>query len=277
MNPACWVNGEATAMLPAADRGLQYGDGLFETFAVKDGHIGLLRYHLERLTEGCGRLGIPKPSLETLAVELETAAKDTPRAVLKLILTRGSGGRGYRAPPDAVPSRVLSRYPWPDYPASWSEQGVRLRVCDIRLAEQPRLAGLKHLNRLEQVLARSEWRDADGYQEGLMLDPAGLAIEGTMSNVFAAPREGVLLTPDLGRCGVAGVMRRHVMDRARAEGVQVQVTDLLLAELMQCREIFLCNSLMGVWPVAELDWCNYRVGPMTRRAQAWAEASWEQD
>lgn len=271
MNPACWINGVAATTLPVADRGLQYGDGLFETFAVKDGRIGLLGFHLERLTEGCQRLGIPRPPLEMLKSELKAAATDMPRAVLKLIITRGSGGRGYRAPADAVPLRMLARHPWPDYPASWAEEGVRLRVCDLRLAEQPRLAGLKHLNRLEQVLARAEWQDADGYQEGLMLDPAGAVVEGTMSNVFAAPREGMLLTPDLSRCGVAGVMRRHIMHRAREAGVQVQVADLPLAELMQCREIFLCNSLMGVWPVAELDWCSYKVGPMTRRAQAWAD------
>lgn len=268
-----WINGREARTVPVLERALHYGDGLFETLAVKQGHIGLLDLHLERLQGGCVRLAIPMPDTEVLRAELTTAAAGEGRAVLKLMVTRGAGGRGYRPPEAASATRILLRYPWPDHPAAWAEQGVRLKVCDTRLAEQPQLAGLKHLNRLEQVLARAEWNEADGYQEGLMLDPAGRVIEGTMSNVFVSPREGLLLTPDLGRCGVAGVMRRHILERAKAAGIQVQVTDLPLAVLMRSREIFLCNSLMGVWPVAELYGRSYEAGLMTRQAQSWVAGS----
>ncbi|HEV2111654.1 MAG TPA: aminodeoxychorismate lyase [Gammaproteobacteria bacterium] len=272
MNRDCWIDGVPVATLPADDRGLQYGDGLFETFAVKDGRICLLDLHLQRLAEGCGRLGLGMPPQDALRAELQAMAEGAVRAVLKLILTRGSGGRGYRPPAGAVTRRVLSRHPWPDYPEARAQDGVSLKVCDTRLAVQPRLAGMKHLNRLEQVLARAEWNDADGYQEGLMLDTEGRVIEGTMSNVFASPGEGVLLTPDLSRCGVAGVMRRHILEQAAKSGVTTREVQFTLDELLRAREIFLCNSVMGVWPVVRLAGKAFPTGPMTRRTQGWAEA-----
>jgi len=270
MKSDCWIDGVPAAELPVQDRGLQYGDGLFETLAVTDGRIRLLDFHLERLRDGCLRLGIPMPPAESTTTELQQAAAGTSRAVLKLIITRGIGGRGYRPPEDAIPQRVLLRYPWPDYPGSWAEQGVRVKLCETRLATQPRLAGIKHLNRLEQVLARAEWSDADGYQEGLMLDMEGQVVEGTMSNVFASPGEGVLLTPDLSRSGVAGVMRRQILEQAAGAGVTARVARIPLNEFLRAREIFLCNSLMGVWPVTALAGNIYRPGPVTRQAQRWA-------
>lgn len=272
MNPVCWIDGTPATDLPVLDRGLHYGDGLFETLAVKEGRISLLDFHLERLQEGCARLALPMPHVELLKEELHTAALDQTHAVLKLMVTRGEGGRGYRPPAEAKPRRILLRYPWPDYPELWSRDGVRIRVCDTRLAHQPRLAGIKHLNRLEQVLARAEWSDVDDCQEGLMLDLEGRVIEGTMSNVFGSSREGELLTPDLSHAGVAGVMRRHLLEQATRSGVKARVTALSLDELRRCREIFLCNSIMGVWPVMELGGRHYPVGSMTREAQAWAAA-----
>lgn len=273
MTSRCWVDGVQTDMLPASDRGLQYGDGLFETLAARRGHIGLLDYHLDRLQEGCNRLGMALPDRGLLQQELVAAAEGQERAVLKLVLTRGSGGRGYRPTSVAGPRRILFLHRWPDYPITWVEEGVRVRICRSRLAHQPQLAGIKHLNRLEQVLARAEWGEADGFHEGLMLDLDGLVIEGTMSNVFASPREGVLVTPDLSRCGVTGVMRRHLLESARGAGVEVQVKALGLAELEGCAEVFLSNSLIGVWSVAELEGRRHVIGPMSRLARSWAEAA----
>lgn len=272
MSTRCWIDGVAATAVPVQDRGLQYGDGLFETLAVKDGHIGLLDLHLSRLAEGCQRLDLALPPPELLRAELQAAAAGAARAVLKLILTRGSGGRGYRAMADAVPRRMLTVHSWPDYPDAWARDGVRVRVCDTRLALQPRLAGIKHLNRLEQVLARAEWGDADRFQEGLMLDLEGKVIEGTMSNVFASPGEGVLLTPDLSCSGVTGVMRRYILEQAGTAGITTRVEPFTLDELLQSREIFLCNSILGVWPVAELAGRHYPIGPMARQAQGWAAA-----
>jgi 4-amino-4-deoxychorismate lyase len=269
MTPACWIDGQAAGALPLTDRGLHYGDGLFETLAVRDGKVRRMALHLERLREGCARLGMPAPDAVQLQRELQEAAAGQSHAVLKLMLTRGTGGRGYRPPEQMVPVRVLFSYPWPGYPADWNREGIELRICTTRLGENPALAGLKHLNRLEQVLARAEWND--GPAEGLMLDAGGRVVEGTMTNLFASPAEGRLVTPDLSRSGVAGVTRRHILARAKAEGVQVEVRDMNLDELLANREIFMCNSIAGVWPVCRIGTQRYAVGSLARRAQAWAE------
>lgn len=270
MSDACWVNGIPSTSVDVLDRGLHYGDGLFETLSVREGRIALLDYHLQRLTQGCERLSLGMPPVETLQDELRDAATGQGRAVLKLIVTRGAGGRGYGSPQHAVPTRVLLLYPQPDYPTSNWEEGVRLHVCDTRLGRNPKLAGLKHLNRLEQVLARREWSTAGGVAEGLMLDEAGLVIEGTMSNVFAEFEAGVLTTPALEHCGVAGVMRRHLLEQAHDAGMALRVGDMTLAELLQAREIFICNSVIGVWPVVGVGERRFKAGATTREAQRWA-------
>ena len=264
----CWVDGEPRDDVPAADRGLHYGDGLFETLAVVDGRPQLLDHHLERLREGCQRLGLVPPPTGLLLDELQAAASGQARAVLKLLLTRGTGSRGYRPSHQGRARRILFRQPWPERPPDWWKEGVTVRVCTTRLGRNPRLAGLKHLNRLEQILARAEWNDEA--QEGLMQDEEGFVIEGTMSNVFMAYADGRVLTPRLDRCGVAGVMRRHLIEKAQAEKLAVGVAELSLADLAQAREIFLCNSLIGVWPVARLGETPYPARTLTRRFQQWA-------
>jgi 4-amino-4-deoxychorismate lyase len=182
-------------------------------------------------------------------------------------VTRGSGGRGYRPPAEVKITRVLLRYPWPDYPAAWAETGIELRICRTRLGSNPLLAGMKHLNRLEQVLARAEW--TEGAAEGLMLDAEGHVVEGTMTNVFAS-RQGLLVTPALDQAGVAGVTRRHILENVEREGISVRVRRLSLDEFLNSEEIFVCNSIAGVWPVNRVESRRYAVGPMTRLAQRWA-------
>ena len=270
MTAACWINGEPGDCVPVCDRGLQYGDGLFETLAVEQGRILLLERHLQRLMEGCQRLRLPAPPLDRVRNELLHAAGKRRHAVLKLIVTRGSGERGYRPPVEAQTTRILTRHPWPEYPAAWMQRGIQMRICDTHLGHNRRLAGLKHLNRLEQVLARAEWNGADDIQEGLMLDAEGSVIEGTMSNVFAWLTHGILATPNLWLAGVAGVMRGYILERAGQEGIPLRIASMSLAELMQADEIFMCNSIIGVWPVAAIGHWKFAVGPMTRQAQAWA-------
>lgn len=267
MRPLCWIDGQPAQSLPLTDRGLHYGDGLFETLAVQAGRIRRLDMHLERLRAGCERLDMPQQDEPQLKRELEIAAQGQKEAVLKLMLTRGSGGRGYRPPVESQVTRALFRYPWPDYPASWSEQGIELRICRTRLGLNPALAGVKHLNRLEQVMARGEWDDEA--PEGLMLDTAGRVIEGTMTNIFASPGPGRLITPELEQAGVAGVTRRHIMEQARQAGVRTEIREITLPELMDQQEIFVCNSIAGVWPVNRIDTHRYEIGPMTRLARQW--------
>ncbi|MDE2070310.1 MAG: aminodeoxychorismate lyase [Gammaproteobacteria bacterium] len=270
MTEAFWVNGELRDQVSVSDRGLQYGDGVFETLPVKHGQIALLAYHLDRLYAGCERLAINAPSREKLQSELLSAACGEQHAILKLLITRGVGGRGYRPPPDSETTRILTRHPWPDHPSAWSGVGIQLRVCSTRLGHNSRLAGLKHLNRLEQVLARAEWSEREPWQEGLMLDEEGAVIEGTMTNVFVCMADGRRITSELSRCGVAGVMRRHLLERAVEAGEPVQEAQLSLKELQAAREVFVCNSLIGIWPVRRLDNQEYAVGDWTRRMQHWA-------
>jgi 4-amino-4-deoxychorismate lyase len=261
------VDGKPRKSVPASDRGLHYGDGVFTTLAVRDGKACWLDAHLARLREGCQRLRIPPPAKELLTSDLEAVLEDESDALVKLIVTRGSGGRGYAPPDTSTPRRIALRYPLPDHPPAYAEQGVHLRIAEARLAINPRLAGIKHLNRLEQVLARAEWdASATGIPEALMLDSKGRLIEGTMTNLFVAA-EGVLMTPDLHECGVEGVMRRVIIDEAQAEGMAIQVRELYPDILATVDELFVANSVNGIWPVIACGEYRYHPGRLTRRLQ----------
>ena len=259
-----WVDGQPADSVPLKDRGLAYGDGLFETVAVKAGQPVLLERHLQRLSEGCRRLAlVADPALvrnEVLAYA--TALGD---GVLKLILTRGDSLRGYGINPGAPVRRLLQGSAPAAYPQAHGIDGIRLFPCATRLSEQPLLAGLKHLNRLEQVIARAEWQD-DEHAEGLMLDISGRVIEGVFSNLFLV-HNGMLLTADLKRCGVAGVMRAEILAQAHALGTPVVVADISLEQLQRADEVFVCNSVYGIWPVRGCAAMSWPVGPLTRKLQ----------
>ncbi len=265
------INGAESSELAVTDRGLHYGDGLFETLAVTDGVPELWDRHLARLQQGCQRLHLPMPESDLLTAEVQQVCAGATCAVLKLVLTRGSGGRGYRPPSNPQITRIMSLHPWPDYPVSWYTQGVRLGVCQQRVSLNPDLAGIKHLNRLDQVLARAEW-DRPDQAEGLMLDPAGRVIEGTMSNLFVV-QDGRLLTPDVTQAGIAGVMRGLILDQAQTLGISCGIIDLELSDLSHTQEMFMCNSVIGIWPVQQLqEWMKYSViGPQTTRLVAAVE------
>ncbi len=245
------VNGERENRISANDRGFLYGDGLFETLAVIDGKTCLWRRHMARLQLGCERLGISMPDHEQLWVEAEQEIAGTGRGVLKIIVTRGQGGRGYRPPAAVNPTRVLQLTPWPDYPDAAWRQGITARICHTRLGTNPALAGIKHLNRLEQVLARAEWQDS-AIAEGIMLDVDERVIEGTMSNLFMICG-GCLVTPDLSRCGTAGVMRELIIEVAGRLALPVIIKDVYLDDLLQADALFFSNSLIGIWPVKSLQ------------------------
>ncbi|MBF7731355.1 aminodeoxychorismate lyase [Pseudomonas sp. N040] len=260
----CWINGLPAEHLSVRDRGLAYGDGLFETITVRHGRARLLDRHLQRLIRGCQQLLIPIDE-QQLRQEVSAYIALVADAVVKLIITRGEGQRGYALPQPQRPLRILTSSPLPAHPAANAEQGVSLFPCATRLAEQPLLAGIKHLNRLEQVLARAEWQDAR-YAEGLVRDCSGRVIEGVFSNLFMV-RDGRLLTPDLSRCGIAGVMRAEIIDRAERLGLVASVRDIGYDELLTADELFICNSLYGIWPVRELAGHVWPVGKLTRTLQ----------
>lgn len=258
------VNGEPRGDISVLDRGFQYGDGLFETIAVHRERLRLWDRHVRRLRDGCRRLAIPGPPDDLLDEEARRLCTGVARGVLKIIVTRGAGGRGYAPPAGDVPAtRVLTIHPWPDYPERYYTEGVAVRVCRTRLADSVLLGGLKHLNRLEQITARSEWHDPS-IAEGLMLDHDGHVVEGTMSNVFLVGAAG-LITPDVARAGVAGVMRGLILDAAAETGLACTVRRVTYEELQQARELFLCNSLIGAWPVKSLEQRRLGPGPVTRQ------------
>ncbi|MEN2397155.1 aminodeoxychorismate lyase [Pseudomonas halotolerans] len=262
-----WVDGQPADVLSLKDRGLAYGDGVFETIAVRNGELVLPERHLQRLGLGCQRLAF-KVDMVTLAAELRAYAQRLGDGVLKLIVTRGDSLRGYGADPSAPSRRILQGSPPAAYPVAHAEQGVCLFPCTTRLSEQPLLAGLKHLNRLEQVMARAEWRDAE-HAEGLMLDTSGRVIEGVFSNLFLVS-EGELVTADLSRCGVAGVMRAELLYQAESQGIVTHITDISLEQLRLADEVFVCNSVYGVWPVRACGSARWSTGPLTRKLQTLA-------
>ena len=261
------IDGHENGCIDAGDRGFQYGDGLFETVDISNSVPTFLDAHLDRLFDGAMRLFITMPDRKVLEQEASALAVYQKEGVLKIIVTRGSGGRGYRPLDNSKPLRVLSTHPRPEYPATVQASGIKAMLCNTRLGHNPNLAGIKHLNRLEQVLARSEWRETD-ILEGLMLDQTGFVIEGTMSNLFLV--EGnCLYTPKLDRCGVAGIIRKMIIDYARKNNFVVKISRITLAKVMRAEELFFTNSVIGVWPVSVLEEHRYRVGPISSQIGNW--------
>jgi 4-amino-4-deoxychorismate lyase len=259
------INGIETNHLPINDRGLQYGDGLFESIEVSEGQPVFLEQHLQRLTAGCSTLMIPIPDLPMLRDEIYRVCHGSQQAVIKVIITRGIGGRGYRPPDNATPTRIVSLHPFPEYPAAYAETGINTRFCSTRLGLNPALAGIKHLNRLEQVMARAEW-DLPGIQEGLMLNLNDHVIEGTMTNLFYV-KAGILYTSSLETAGVAGIIRSIVMQIAKNKKISLIEHSYGKADLLSADEAFVCNSIIGLWPIKQLDTVNFNIGKMTRELQ----------
>lgn len=243
-----WINGQPATQLDASDRGLAYGDGVFRTLRLRDGMPLAWHWQWARLQHDCAALRLPCPSADLLLAELAAVGSDWPDAVAKLILTRGVGPRGYAPPTEGLSTRIIQAGPRQTPPAERYSRGVAVHACALRLGHQPALAGVKHLNRLENVLARAEWR-GDEYVEGLLCDSEGWVIEGTMSNLWIW-RGRELLTPQLDRCGVSGAVRAWVFDVASSLGYQVREWRLRPADVLAADEAMLCNSLIGFWPIA---------------------------
>jgi 4-amino-4-deoxychorismate lyase len=244
------VNGRRRGSLTPFDRGFAYGDGVFRTVPLYFGILQCWERHYRRLQADCNVLGIVCPSEETLSDDIARLVEDGENAVIKIIITRGESERGYAVPPLAQPTRVVSKLALPNYPESHYSEGVSLHLCEMRLSRQPRLAGIKHLNRLENVLARMEWVDTQ-IADGLLLDEGGDVIECTMSNLFVRIAN-TLVTPNLSRCGVDGVTRERVLELSPQLGYSTEVRHLRLPELMDADEVIICNSLFGVWQVRSL-------------------------
>ena len=246
-----WINGTEQSSLLASDRATQFGDGCFTTAAIRRGDIQLLDAHLQRLREGCERLMMPDVDWTRLESEMRAAAQPHTQAVLKVIISAGSGGRGYSRKGVSGATRIVSVSPWPHHYLALQAQGVKLQTSPVRLAQNPLLAGIKHLNRLEQVLIRAHLDQSDA-DEALVLDTAGYVVECCAANLFWRQGER-LFTPDLTQAGVDGIMRRYLMAQMAAAGQICQVVRCEPTQLLAADEIVICNALMPVLPVRQLD------------------------
>lgn len=251
-------------------RGLAYGDGVFETMRATGGFVPWWPGHRARLAHGAARLRIALPPAELLETELNDWLRTHRDAVIKLQVTRGTGGRGYSAVATAPPVWLLmaSSLPLPLRPG-----GLNLRWCETRLAEQPLLAGIKHCNRLEQILARAEWQDPE-IDDGLMLDTAGDVVAATAANLFVL-RDGRWWTPPVDRCGIAGVCRSWALRAFAAGERRMRVEDVETADA-----VVLCNAVRGILPVARLGdrvWSPHPMVTTARRRLAAAHPAFAVD
>lgn len=243
-----WIDGQPADCVPASDRGLQYGDGVFRTMLLWDGEIVARDAQLAHLRSDAESLGLRAPDLDTLGEDL-ARVQAFDRGVVKCLITAGDGDRGYVRPRQAV-RRILSVSSLPDWPKSYWSEGITISSLDMRLGRSP-LAGIKHLNRLEQVLARTSL--PPGQPEGLLCDDQGLLVSGSMSNLFWLADDR-LYTPDLSVCGIAGCTRARLLALAHELGMACEVVRW---STRACKDkaqlIMLSNSVIGLWPVARWD------------------------
>jgi len=257
------LDGDPADSVPITDRGLHYGDGLFETIAVRDGAARFLDLHLRRLEGGLKRLGIPVPARGRLEAEVRQVIADCAHGAAKIIVTRGTGQRGYRPPPAPAPRRIVGVTPTAPAPRQHYSRGIELRLCHTPVSANPVTAGMKTLNRLEQVLARAEWSDPD-VAEGLMLDVRGRVVSGTMTNIFVV-RHDRLHTPPVHATGIAGIMRRVVLDQAGSIDLEARETHMTAADVGAAAELFVTNSQIGIWPVRRFEATCFAPGPWTNK------------
>lgn len=268
------VNGKPGVKLSIRDRGLLYGDGVFRTIRAIRGKAQHWTLHYLKLRNDCSALGIACPDAGQLSAELDYLLTQHHEGVVKLVVTRGQGSRGYSPHFDAEITHFWDISPLPDYPADLATHGIRAKLCQLRLGRQPRLAGIKHLNRLENVLAAAECNDTrvldPEIAEGLMQDTDGNVIEGTRSNLFVVSGSK-LITPELSHSGVAGVQRDRVIEWSEQNNMPVEIRNIGMDEVKQADELFVVNSVIGLWPIRELEqsrWNNFPVA--TQILQAWS-------
>ena len=263
--PPALLNGAPLAEALMLSRGLHYGDGVFRTLLKYDGQLIDYKLQFLKLSHDAKALGLESPAAEVLLEEAASVSAAAASGVIKILLLRGGAGRGYAPPVNqtAGTDRLLLGYPLPAYPAQHWQQGIDAFRCGLRLGRQPALAGIKHLNRLEQVLASRDW--PAGAVEGILCDERGAPVCGTRSNLFWV-QGGRLHTPALDGCGVAGMMRDKVLASATALGLEVRVESRPWSKLLDADEAFVCNSLIGIWPLRSLEQRVWQApGPLSSR------------
>ena len=258
------INGKQTNKISIEDRAVQYGDGVFETIAVKEKLLEFWKEHYQRLNNGCKILKIKCPSKTFLKKEINKFIKKTKKNkfVLKIIISRGIGGRGYNPPRNSKPTRILGIYDWPNYLETNFTKGIMMDICKIRISAQPFLSKIKHINRLEQIIARSEWQNKS-ISESIMLDLNDNVIEGTMSNIFGV-KKNIFYTPNIKFAGIEGIMRGVILKLLKKNKKKYIIKKITLKELLKFEEIFVCNSIFGIWSVIKISKKKFSFGEKTK-------------
>lgn len=239
--------------VPYDDRGLQYGDGCFSTVLIEHGVAQHWPLHRQRLQWGLDKLAITGVDFDAIEQHMRQQANELGEGVIKLTVTRGSGGRGYSPPAQSRPRWWLSQHTIPDNYRSlaWRQSGLTLGISSVRLAKQPLLAGFKHLNRLEQVLVKQEISQK-GWQDALVLDTDGAVIETSSANVFWK-KDDEFYTPRLDQCGIKGIQRCLVIRALKAKGIEVHRVREPVTTILSADHVFACNSIMGTVSVSRVD------------------------
>ena len=258
------VNGKISKTIDVRDRSVQYGDGVFETIAVKEKSLKFWKEHYQRLNKGCKVLKIKCPPEVFLKKEINKFLRKTKKEklVLKIIISRGVGGRGYNPPRNTKPTRILGIYDWPNYPLKNFTKGIQMNICKTRISDQPTLSEIKHLNKLEQIIARLEWQ-SKAISESIMLDSNNNVIEGTMSNFFGV-KENVFYTSTIKFAGIEGIMREVILKLLKKNKKKYIIKKITLKEFLKFDEIFMCNSIFGIWPVIKISKKKFSFGKKTK-------------
>lgn len=258
-----WVDGVAAGQVPVTDRGLQYGDGVFRSMLVWDGQVPRLALQLSTIARDATAIGLPAPNAERLAAEIAHAAQRISRGVLKVLITAGDSARGYARPIAPCPRRILIGSGLPAHAPSCWTHGVAIQTLAWCWHDGGRLNGSKHLNRLEQVLARD--RLEGGFQEGSVADAQGMLCSGTMSNIFWWQDEQ-WHTPPLSAGGIKGTMRQTLLDVLQQLGMPIEFSAIpQQANQPQCQAALVCNAVIGIWPVRQWDQRELPIHPSIYR------------
>ena len=267
------INGEFSKHISVIDRGLSYGDGLFETMSwsyLDDEKVLGVEFwdrHIERIKQGCLITKIKLPPTEILTnykekILNESFRKGIKNGILKIVITRGIGGRGYKFEKEIVPTVIFLSFPSKEINKKTLYRGVKLRFCEFPIFENSMLAGLKHLNRIDSVMARSEWEE-DEFFDGVMLDNSDSIIDGTMTNLFFS-KNNVLYTPIIKKSGINGIMRQVVIDNAKLFFKEVCEIEIKRRTISTFDEMFVTNSVIKILPVTHLSNKKFKITNATK-------------
>jgi 4-amino-4-deoxychorismate lyase len=259
------VNGKFSDLISAADRGLNYGDGVFTTLLVRAGQPIHFEEHQHRLEQGCHRLGITPPDWMAMAEQVSNLAQNQSLAVLKVVVTRGVGGRGYSPTGATNTSVVVSRHNYPSQYNEW-QNGIELGVAETRCAVFPSLAGLKHLNRLDNVLIKQEI-DERRLVDAVVLDADEMLVSASAANLFWY-KDSCWYTPSVERAGIAGITRNRVLSYFVDNDIDCKIVRECLDKLLSAEHIFICNTLMGLVPVIKINQQQFKRPDLTELRKA---------